>query len=150
MSSPKQFNAAMRDWSEVFMHRSMREWSRYVKSLGLSMPQFSILMRLYHGGGCGMSEISEYLDVTAAGASQIVDRLVHAGLLERNEHPQDRRAKQLELSHKGKSLIEKGVEGRNKWTDELAAHLSPQQREQVIVSLELLVEAARKIEAPQS
>ena len=109
MSSPKQFNSAMRDWSEVFMQRSMREWWRYVKSLGLSMPQFSTLMKIYYRGGCGVSDISEHLDVTAAGASQIVERLVHAGLLERNEHPQDRRAKQLELSHKGKSLIEKGV-----------------------------------------
>jgi DNA-binding MarR family transcriptional regulator len=149
MSSSKQFNAAMRGWSEAFMHRSMHEWMRYIKSLGLSMPQFSILMRLYHGKGCGVSEISEYLDVTTAAASQIVDRLVQANLIQRNEDPNDRRAKQIELSAKGKAIIEKGVEARNKWLDDLAAHLSPQQREQVIASLELLVEAAHKIESHQ-
>ena len=107
MSTAKQFNTALRDWAEIFMTYSMREWVRFVKSSGLSMPQFSTLMRLYYHGRCGISEISAHLDVTAPAASQMVDRLVQMGLLERSEDPNDRRAKQVTLSAKGRGLIEK-------------------------------------------
>jgi len=124
MSTAKQFNTALRDWAEIFMTYSMREWVRFVKSSGLSMPQFSTLMRLYYHGGCGISEISAHLDVTAPAASQMVDRLVQMGLLERGEDPNDRRAKQVTLSAKGRALIEKGIEARNRWSEELATKLA--------------------------
>src|SRR5829696_9442802 len=89
---------SLREWMDVFMHRSMRGWNQFAKSTGLSMPQFSILMQLHHKGSCGMSQISERFDVSAAAASQLVDKLVQAGYIERTEDPNDRRAKLLDLS----------------------------------------------------
>ena len=149
MSSPKQFNTTMREWAESFMHRSMREWSRYVKSSGLSMPQFSILMKIYHRGGCGISDISQHLDVTNAAASQLVDKMVGMGLLDRAEDPKDRRAKQVTLSNKGRSLLEKGAEARNRWVEDLATHLTAQQRDEVISALKLLLDASRALDTPK-
>ena len=149
MSTAKQFNTALRDWAEIFMTHSMREWVRFVKSSGLSMPQFSTLMRLYYHGGCGISEISAHLDVTAPAASQMVDRLVQMGLLERGEDPNDRRAKQVTLSAKGRALIEKGIEARNRWSEELATKLTAEQRGIVIEALAHLAEAASKLEFKQ-
>ena len=149
MSTTKQFNIALRDWAEIFMARSMHEWVRFVKSSGLSMPQFSTLMRLYYHGGCGISEISAHLDVTAPAASQMVDRLVQTGLLERVEDPNDRRAKQVTLSAKGRGLIEKGIEARNRWSEELATKLTAEQRGLVIDALAHLTEAAGKLEFKQ-
>ena len=149
MSTAKQFNTALRDWAEIFMTYSMREWVRFVKSSGLSMPQFSTLMRLYYHGGCGISEISAHLDVTAPAASQMVDRLVQMGLLERGEDPNDRRAKQVTLSAKGRALIEKGIEARNRWSEELATKLAAEQRGVVVEALTLLTEAASKLEPKQ-
>jgi DNA-binding MarR family transcriptional regulator len=149
MSSAKQFNTALHTWAEVFMARSMHEWVRFVKSSGLSMPQFSTLMRLYYHGGCGISEISAHLDVTAPAASQMVDRLVQMGLLERGEDPNDRRAKQVTLSPKGRELIEKGIEARNRWSEELATKLTAEQRGLVIDALAHLTEAAGKLEFKQ-
>ncbi len=149
MSSAKQFNTVLREWAEIFMTRSMREWARFVKSSGLSMPQFSTLMRLYYHGGCGISEISAHLDVTAPAASQMVDRLVQMGLLERDEDPNDRRAKQVTLSAKGRGLIEKGIEARNRWSEELATKLTAEQRGIVVEALAHLSEAANKLEPKQ-
>ncbi|MBV6393755.1 MAG: hypothetical protein KPEEDBHJ_02999 [Anaerolineales bacterium] len=62
MTKPSPFTQSLRGWMDVFMHRSMRGWTRFAKSTGLSMPQFSILMQLHHKGICGMSEISERFD----------------------------------------------------------------------------------------
>jgi DNA-binding MarR family transcriptional regulator len=148
MSSFKTFQVALHDWSEVFMRRSMREWMRYVRSTGLSMPQFNTLMKLYYGGGgCGLSEITSHLDVTAAAASQLVDGLVHKGLLERAEAEHDRRAKHITLTGKGRTLVERGIEARSGWTKDLTDRLSAERREAIAAALRALTEAARELEA---
>ena len=145
MTKPTQFSKTLRAWMDTFMHRSMRGWSHFAKSTGLSMPQFSILMQLHHKGMCGMSEIGERFDISAAAASQLVDKLVHAGYLERTEDPTDRRAKLLALSDKGKELINQGTEERHRWMDDLAATLSAEEREKVSEALILLTNAAKEM-----
>jgi DNA-binding MarR family transcriptional regulator len=125
----------------------MHEWARYVKGTGLSMPQFSVLMRLHYRGSCGISDISSHLDVTAAAGSQLVDRLVKDGYLERAEDPHDRRAKQVSLSAQGRKLIEEGIIVRNRWTEGLTDYLDDGQRDAIGAALKQLTEAARKLEA---
>ena len=134
----------IREWSEVFMHRSMREFKRFMDDTSLSFSQINILMRLAHGGSAGVSEIGEKLGVTNAAASQAVDRLVQLGLIERTEDPEDRRAKRLVLTKKGRELIEKGIEARSKWIEGLTDDLIPEQQNMIISALTLLTEAARR------
>lgn len=141
--SPQQ---TVRTWMDVFMHRSMRGWSHFAKSTGLSMPQFSILMQLHHRGACGVSDISERFDVSNAAASQLVDKLVQAGYLARAEDPKDRRAKLLTLSAKGQKLMAKGVEERHLWMDELVKNLSGEEKVKVSEALTILTEAAKKVD----
>jgi DNA-binding MarR family transcriptional regulator len=131
---------------DVFMHRSMRGWNHFAKSAGLSMPQFSILMQLHHKGSCGVSEISERFDITNAAASQLVDKLVQSGLLERAEHPADRRAKVLSLTAQGQSLVEQGFQERHRWLEELVGSLSTEEKVKVGEALTILTAAARKLE----
>ncbi|MBA4419497.1 MAG: hypothetical protein C0392_16575, partial [Syntrophus sp. (in: bacteria)] len=128
----------IREWSEVFMHRSMRDFKRFMDETGLSFSQISVLMRLKHGGSSGVSEIGCQLGVTNAAASQAVDRLVQLGLIERTEDPEDRRAKRLALTQKGSALIEKGVEARCKWIEGLTDALTPEQQNMIISALTLL------------
>jgi DNA-binding MarR family transcriptional regulator len=146
MTKPTQFSKTLRAWMDTFMHRSMRGWSHFAKSTGLSMPQFSILMQLHHKGPCGMSEIGERFDISAAAASQLVDKLFHAGYLERAEDPTDRRAKLLTLSAKGEELINQGTEERHRWMDKLAVKISPEERARVTEVLEILIKAAQQLE----
>ncbi len=136
----------LRAWMDVFMHRSMRGWMHFAKSTGLSMPQFSILMQLHHRGACGMSEISERFDISNAAASQLVDKLVQGGYIERAEDPHDRRAKLLELSKSGEKLVSEGIQERYRWMEDLAQHLSAEEQAKIAEALNLLTEAARKLE----
>jgi len=136
----------LRAWMDVFMHRSMRGWTHFAKSTGLSMPQFSILMQLHYKGACGMSQISERFDVTAAAASQLVDKLVQAGYIERTEDPNDRRAKLLRLSEKGASLVDDGIQERYRWMDELASKFSAEEQTKINEALSILTDAARQME----
>jgi DNA-binding MarR family transcriptional regulator len=132
---------------DAFMHRSMRGWNHFAKSTGLSMPQISILMQLHHKGPCGMSEVSDRFDISAAAASQLVDKLVHAGYLERTEDPSDRRAKLLSLSAKGEELIQQGTEERYRWMDDLTSKLSTEEQVKVVEALDILTKAAQTMEA---
>ncbi len=146
MSKSTQFSQAIRSWMDVFMHRSMRGWGLFAKSTGLSMPQFSILMQLHHKGSCGMSAISERFDVSAAAASQLVDKLVQAGYIERTEDPSDRRAKLLKLSTNGAKLVADGIQERYRWMDELVGQLTAEERGKVAEALTLLTEKAKEVD----
>ena len=147
MRESVQFSKAIRSWMDVFMHRSMRGWGLFAKSTGLSMPQFSILMQLHHKGVCGVSDISERFDITNAAASQLVDKLVQSGFIKREEDPHDRRAKLLNLTDKGKELIQQGIEERYRWVDQLAERLTIEERVQVSEALNIMTRAAQELEA---
>ena len=58
--------STLRQWFETITIRSMHDWRRYVKATGLSMPQFGLLMFLYHGGACDMRDIRERMEITSA------------------------------------------------------------------------------------
>jgi DNA-binding MarR family transcriptional regulator len=146
MHTPNRFDDVLRQWSEVFMGRSMRELSAFMRNSGLSMPQVSLLSRLYYQGQCGVTDIADHLAVTSPAASQLVDRLVQQGLLERNEDPNDRRAKQIALSPAGRQLIQDGIEARVRWTAELTTVLSPEDQAVIVTALDALTSAAIKLD----
>jgi DNA-binding MarR family transcriptional regulator len=146
MTDLVQFSQTLHQWMDVFMHRSMSGWRHYVRTNGLSMPQFSILMRLHYRGECGISNISEHMDISAAAASQLVERLVQSGLIERTEDPHDRRARQLRLTEKGNQFIETGMDERYRWADELTASLNKDERLKVSEALEILIRAAQDLD----
>lgn len=146
MPKPSPFSQSLREWMDIFMHRSMRGWMRFAKSTGLSMPQFSILMQLHHRGACGMSEISGRFDVSAAAASQLVEKLVQGGYIERTEDPNDRRAKMIQITPRGQELVKEGIVERYRWLDEVTVKLSAEEKAKVVEALDILTEAAKQSE----
>lgn len=142
MTNSIQIKTALRRWMEVVMARSMHDWMHYVKNSGVSMPQFQLLMRLFYRGGCGISDISEDMSITNAAASQMVDKMVQHGLLDRVEDPNDRRAKQVTISEKGREFVKQGIEQRYIWTNELADTLNADERESILKALTILTDKA--------
>jgi DNA-binding MarR family transcriptional regulator len=146
MSTTNQLSDVVREWAKVFMNRSMSDFKRFMEDTGLSFTHVNILMRLFHGGISGVSEIGERMGITNAAASQTVDRLVHMGLIIRTEDPDDRRAKRLELTQVGRDMIEKGVDTRSYWIERLTDSLSAEEQDLITSALTILTEAARKTE----
>ncbi len=144
----KQFPEIVKDWVEVFMHISFRDFKRFMDDEDLSPSQVNAMMRLYHGVS-DISKIGEFTGVTNAAASQMVERLVQTGLVERKENPDDRRVRSLSLTDKGRLLIQRGFEVRQKWMDDLTNHLSPNQINDIGKALIMLTDAARKLEASE-
>ncbi|HEX7974430.1 MAG TPA: MarR family winged helix-turn-helix transcriptional regulator [Anaerolineales bacterium] len=146
MSAENQFNKVLHRWVEVFMRRSMREFMEFSRASGLSMSQLSTLFRLYHRGMCDVSGVGEHLGVTNAAASQMVDKLVQLGLLERSEDPHDRRVKQLALTQKGKDLVQESMNSRKFWMEELTTTLTHEDQQAIVKALTLLTDAALALE----
>lgn len=146
MTEKAQFSKVTRGWMDFFMHRSWRSWNHLAKSTGLSMPQFSILMQVHHRGNCAIGDVSEHFDITSAAASQLVDKLVQNGLIQREEDPNDRRAKLLNLTEKGQEFIKLGIEERYRWINDLAGKLTADERTQVSEAMKILMQAADELE----
>lgn len=150
MTEKLQFSKITHEWMDIFMHRSWRSWNHLAKSSGISMPQFGILMQLHHRGNCAIGDVSEHFDITNAAASQLVDKLVQGGLIQREEDIQDRRVKVLNLTDKGRKFIQHGIEERHRWVDELAGKLTAEERVKVMEALQIMTQAARELEAELS
>lgn len=147
MISTSQLIQIIRHFMDFAMHHSMRERAHFAKATGLSMPQFGILMQLHYRHNCGVSDLSERFDITSAAASQLVDKLVQSGLIQREEDPSDRRAKLLNLTEKGRQLIQQGIEERYRWVDQLVRKLTEEERKKVSEALQIMTQAAKELEA---
>jgi DNA-binding MarR family transcriptional regulator len=146
MTDSTQFTQILRDWTDMFMTRSMKGLAHYLRARGFSMQQFFMLTQVHHRGQCGITDLSERMEISNAAASQQVDKLFQLGLLDRAEDPLDRRAKQITLSPKGSELLNASINERYHWIEALSANLSATEQQTVEAALEILTEAARKLE----
>ena len=98
-------------------------------------------------GGLRVSDLARWLDVTAATASTLLDRLVDRGLIERREDPNDRRQHRCQASPTGRELVRKFFEGTQAQTRELLTTLSDEELHTVLEAVKILVQAAGRAQA---
>ena len=70
----------------------------------LTSQQAGVLVHVY-GGQDSPTELARLLGTDAAGMTRMIDRLESKGLLERRDHPGDRRAKVVALTRAGRRLV---------------------------------------------
>lgn len=76
------------------------EFDRY----DITPQQFGLLAFLWQEDGLSQSELSARCQIDRTTMGGIIDRLEKEGLVERRNHPEDRRAYQVFLTAKGKTL----------------------------------------------
>jgi DNA-binding MarR family transcriptional regulator len=146
MINAKSFSEILNEWTELFMRRSFHDFKVFMDQEGLSPTQVNTLMRLHHCGESGVTELGEFTGVTNAAASQMIDRLVQMGLIQRVESTSDRRYKLLTLTDKGEELVQRGFESRRLWLKELTISLNQDEQSAIATGLEMLTAAAKKLE----
>jgi DNA-binding MarR family transcriptional regulator len=137
--TPDPFVDAMKQWIQLSMRNSTRNFIHYARESGLSISHFGAIFYIYRIGSCGVTEIGEQLGVTSAAASQMLERLVQQGVVLRTEDPQDRRVKRIVLTEKGRRILDEAIQARQSWLEELAHSLSPSEKDSVISALKLLI-----------
>lgn len=86
--------------------------------LDLTMPQLKAFFAIARDGDPAVGLIAKELHIGLPSASQVVERLVKAGLVERRPHPLDRRVTQCVLSARGRELsreLDAGPKALREW-----------------------------------
>src|SRR5688572_5453335 len=79
---------------------------------GLTIPQISAMYVLTFEGPTSVTTLTERLDLSLSATSHLVQRLVEAGLVRREEHSEDRRQKVLTLTPAGRRFVEQMMKAR--------------------------------------
>jgi DNA-binding MarR family transcriptional regulator len=140
------FYSEMLDWFATFARRSLADFHIFTHDAGLTMPQMNVLMRLYYRGSCDMSGLMDTMLSSKAAVSQMVQRMVQQGLVERDEVHGDRRARQVSLTAKGRAIVEASVTAREGWLKEIGEALTPDQRAKIGHALHILAVAVTRAE----
>ncbi len=72
---------------------------------GLTLAEFGVLEALYHKGPLLQGELQRKILISSGGITYVVDQLEGKGLVERQPHPEDRRARFAELTPAGRKLM---------------------------------------------
>ncbi|MFO7697189.1 MAG: MarR family winged helix-turn-helix transcriptional regulator [Anaerolineae bacterium] len=147
MTDASAFGSAFRDWMDASMHRSMHALMLYARRNGFSMSQLRALVHISKGTR-GVQEIGDDLEISTAGASQMLERMVQQGLITREEDPHDRRVRQIVLTDKGRQVVDDGLRAGRAWVDTLAASLSPDEIDLVAAALAIMADRASQLDQP--
>src|SRR5207247_9783299 len=79
---------------------------RSIANTGLCLTDFAALEALLHKGPLTITEIQAKVLLASGSMTAAVDRLERKGLVTRSATPSDRRAKVLELTSKGRRVVE--------------------------------------------
>lgn len=77
-----------------------------IESHNISPEYFMVLELLYSKGPHPVQKISETLSIPSGSITYVVDKLEKQGLVERQPNPTDRRASNVVLKEKGKTLFD--------------------------------------------
>ena len=91
----------------AMFRRAWAGWCGEWMDMDLTMRQLKVLFLLYDQPPTRMSALAAGLGVTLPWCTNLVDRLVKEGMLDRLEDPLDRRLVLCELSGKGRALVSK-------------------------------------------
>ncbi len=109
-----------------------------LKPLGITRSQWWVLSQVDRddsGQGFSQIELARLLDVGKVTLGGLIDRLEKNGLVARVADPDDRRAKRIQLSRKGKRLLQRIEQIGIEVNREIMQGITAQEEEQLIAIL---------------
>lgn len=95
----------------------------------ITLPQFLILDLLHKQGESKMTHLAQFMQVTTAAMTGIVDRLVRDGYLVRVYEPKDRRIIRVKLTTKSDALVKKINQQRRRMIIKIFGEISEVDRQ---------------------
>jgi len=147
---PPQLAALMQRLMGLVNQRGAGDSLRLMHETGLTFPQVIALYVLDGLGPQTVSSMAENTRLSMGATSQLVDRLVGAGLVTRDEADDDRRVRVVTLGPRGKSLLDRlhGIR-RREWQTALG-RLPPELHGRLVAVMSEVVEALQAAEGPSS
>ncbi|MCZ0984763.1 MarR family winged helix-turn-helix transcriptional regulator [Streptomyces diastatochromogenes] len=114
----------------------------------VTLPQFRMLVVLSTRGATKLVSLAELLQVAPSTAMRMVDRLIAAGLADRQTNPDNRRETLLQLTEEGRRTVEDVTARRRAEIAEIVSRLGPTQRLALIEALNAFNKAGGEPLAP--
>ncbi len=122
-----------------------RRFRELLAPLGLEPRDFALLQTVARTEGVSQHAIGERMNVAPSRMVAFVDSLEERGFLERRQNPDDRRARALFLTRRGRRVLERAISVAAEYEQGLTNELSSEQREQL---LDLLASVGAQVGIP--
>jgi DNA-binding MarR family transcriptional regulator len=76
---------------------------------GLTAPQYASMYKLFEVGACSQNQLGRLVNIDVATINGIVRRLKEKGFLTSRGDPDDKRRHQIELSARGKKILQRAL-----------------------------------------
>src|SRR6266699_5125585 len=132
-------------------HRTLQRLAtRSIEASDICLSDFAVMEMLLHKGPQPVNEIGRRIELTSGAITTAVDRLESRGLVTREAHPRDRRARIVRLTAAGKEQAAKTFAGHKAAMDLAASGLSKTERATLIELLKKLgTSAAARAAEPE-
>lgn len=107
----------------------------------VTTPQLRVLVFLGFHGPQNLGAVARELGVHASNATRTCERLVVAGFVSRREDPADRRFLQLDLTPKGRDLVETVIDHRRRAIADVISRVPADSREAVATAMASFADA---------
>lgn len=111
---------------------------KHIRSLGLTVPQFDVIVTLGNTDGMLMNELAQKTLVTKGTLTGIVDRLEQKDYVRREIPPNNRRCFRVVLTTRGEDLFKRVFPEHIEYLKDCFEQLSPEELEEIKTALEKL------------
>ena len=141
-----KFTSAIQAIFPKLMHYLNAEENRELTGLGITPSQINALLVLYFNDDLTMGKLSSEIYLAESAATRLVNRLVNLNLVKRRGDENDRRVVRVALTSYGRQLSRLVFERRSFRFNNLAEHLNPSERENLIISLQSVMRVFETLE----
>jgi DNA-binding MarR family transcriptional regulator len=106
-----------------------------LQSIGLTPALFAVLNYLQAGEGGIQQQIGGAMGIDPSTMVSLVDQLERTGLAKRRPHPQDRRAREVLITPKGRRTVKRARGLAEQVEDDILRGLTPAERAQLVMLL---------------
>ncbi|CAM3825188.1 MarR family winged helix-turn-helix transcriptional regulator [Kibdelosporangium persicum] len=101
----------------------------------ITIPQFRLLVVLGSEGPQKLTSVAQALGVNPSTATRMVDRLVTAGLIDRQPNPASRRELVVALTRRGRTVVSNVTKRRRAQIEQIVGQMSPTSRRGLVRAL---------------
>ncbi|MFL5870449.1 MAG: MarR family winged helix-turn-helix transcriptional regulator [Solirubrobacterales bacterium] len=113
-----------------------------LESIGLTPALFGVLNVLGARDGAIQQDIASAMRIDPSTMVTLIDELEQAGLAERRPHPEDRRAREVAITAKGRRALKRGRRMAMEVEDEVLGGLTASERRQLLGLLRRALDSA--------
>jgi DNA-binding MarR family transcriptional regulator len=146
-SAPEKLEGILNGFAEAMTMILLDLHQQHLAALDLTLPQAQVLRVLRREGAVPTGQLAIALRISAPAITQLTDRLIRKGLIERQAAEHDRRTVLIALSGKGRRLVDQFRQRRRDIFSRALAQLAEAERAEVIAALEKVVAALEQYES---